>query len=132
MRKLLSLLVIFIASFSLQAQMDSISVNVYFEGEVESPFDSTQTYEYIHVDVFVDDFDFFGELLIEVSDSLYGNILAKYKRSAAQVVEQELLDGSVIKAEIDAFAIDRSYKIVARISGYNGAILFVETRYLSK
>lgn len=132
MRKLLSLLVIFIASFSLQAQMDSISVNVYYEGEVQSPFDSTETYEFMHVDVFIDDFDFFGELLIEVSDSLHGNILAKYKRSAAQVLQEELLDESVIKTEIDAFAIDRTYRIVARISGYNGAILFVETRYLSK
>jgi hypothetical protein len=132
MNKTLGFLLILIASFSLNAQMDSIRVNMYFEGEVPSPFDSTETYEFIQVDVFIDDFDFFGELLIEVSDSLHGNILAKYKKNAAQVLQEKLLDESVIKSEIDVFAIDRTYKIVARISGFNGAVLFVETRYLSK
>lgn len=127
MRKLVYFF-IFMFSFGAHAQMDSIAVNVYIEGTVPHPYDSTILIPMVKLDLTVDDFDFFGELFVEVADAATLQPLFRIKYKANQIVQEGLLRDGMIKIDLFPMLQDRPLVVYSRITDYLGVVKTVITR----
>lgn len=78
-------------SFGATCQLDSVNVT-YTLTEYQNPEDSTQVGENLAVQVWVNDFDFFGEVIIDVIhlDSQYP--LAMVKKTKSEIENENLLN----------------------------------------
>ena len=123
MKNYISILLISLFSFlkvnEVTAQMDSISVTIYEEGEVTSPLDSTQTIPLLKLSLYVADYDFFGELFVEVLEKTSQQTIYRVKYDLARleteavsfVDNQFILDFIPFMNEVD-------YTIHVRVKDY--------------
>lgn len=78
-------------SFGAFSQLDSINVT-YSMTEIQNPEDSTQNGENLEVRVWVNDFDFFGEVIVDVIHVESQYPLAMVKKTKLEIQNENLLD----------------------------------------
>lgn len=99
--------------FSSLAQLDSASVNAYFETATAQlgGLDSTITIKVIKTETWVNDFNFFGEIVVEFTEISTGYTVYIDKKTKQQLIQEGLITNNVI--HISGYHIEeqRSYKI---------------------
>ncbi|XOV67608.1 MAG: hypothetical protein ACFHU9_00270 [Fluviicola sp.] len=107
------------------AQLDSVSVTLSFTQE--SSLDSTQTNDTIdvmNVEVYLDDIDFFSEVIVSVYDLSSGHPIAQIKSTKAELIALNSLSGSVATIEFPEFApITGSYRVDVLARNFQGGNL---------
>ncbi len=107
------------------AQLDSVSVSLSFTQEVS--LDSTQTNDstdILNVEVYLDDIDFLGEVLVTVYDLPSGQPLAQIKSTKAELISLNAISGFVATIEFAGFPpITGSYKVDVLARNFQGGNL---------
>ncbi|GAA0873689.1 hypothetical protein GCM10009118_00970 [Wandonia haliotis] len=100
-------------------QMDSVSVSIYEEGEVTSPLDSTQTIPLLKLSLYVADYDFFGELFVEVLEktSQHPIYRVKYDLARLETEAASFTDNQFI-LDFIPFMNEVDYTIHVRVKDY--------------
>lgn len=124
MKNMLSLCLFLLAfvPFSSTAQLDSASVNAYFETvtvQLEG-LDSTVTVKVIKTETWVNDFDFFGEIVIEFREISTGYTVYIAKKTKQQIIQENLMTNNVIRIPGYHIEDQRSYKVRFIIRDYQG------------
>lgn len=124
MKNMLSLCLFLLALFPFYsaAQLDSASVNAYFEtttAQLEG-LDSTVTIKLIKTETWVNDFDFFGEIVIEFREISTGYIVYIAKKTKQQIIQENLMTNNVIRIPGYHIEDQRSYKVRFIIRDYQG------------
>lgn len=73
MKKLFFLVPFFLLSFSAVSQLDSVSVNAHFEMvNIQTEGGDSLTVKIIRAETWINDFDFFGEIIVTAYDEASG------------------------------------------------------------
>lgn len=124
MKNMFSLCLFLLALFPFYsvAQLDSASVNAYFEtttAQLEG-YDSTVIVKVIKTETWVNDFDFFGEIVIEFREISTGYPVYIAKKTKQQIIEENLITNNVIRIPGYNIEEQRSYKMRFIIRDYQG------------
>jgi len=107
------------------AQLDSVSVTLSFSQEAS--LDSTQTIDSIdvlNVEIFLDDIDFFGEVLVVVYDLSSGHPIAQIKSTKVELQTLSAISGSIATIEFPGFTpVVGSYRIDVLARNFQGGNL---------
>lgn len=118
--------------FSSYCQLDSAFLNAYFETiEVQVDGKDPLSIKVIRTETWVNDFDFFGEIIVTAYDEQTGNPVDKAKHTLQSVIDNNLYHSGVI--QIDLYrGIDngRSYRIEAVVRNYQGLNLPIVSKTL--
>lgn len=133
-KQLLLVLLGFLFCNQAEAQLDSVSVsNVSFSQEVisDSLTNITDTVDIMAVDVYIDDIDFMGEVLVTVYDLENNFPLSFVKHTKAELLSYSLINGSVATLELLGLEPTvNSYKIDVQVRNFQGAnFSLVSTQY---
>ncbi len=133
MRHLITSLFILAFSWS-YAQLDSASiVSVdYIASAVTDSTGATVTDSTLQIEIYVNDFDFLGEVLLTITDSPSDYPLAKFRMDRAEIESSGLYDDSsqTITFLFQGVYSANSLNIRAVISNYQGAYLpYLDTLY---
>ena len=123
------LLLTFITVFSnfSFSQLDSANVNLEFKTNTFVENGDTITANYFEATVWVNDMDFFGEVVIDVFDIENSYPVNKVKFSKQQLLDQDLISGLSFKIPVHVFEKEREYKVVTYVRNYQGMNLpFIE------
>lgn len=116
------LLLLALVPFCSTAQLDSASVNAYFdmtEAQVEG-LDSTVNLKVIKTETWINDFDFFGEIVIEFTEISTGYTVYIAKKTKAQILAENLISDNTIRIPGYHIEEQRSYKMRFIIRDYQG------------
>ncbi|MBC9813655.1 hypothetical protein H9Y05_14360 [Crocinitomicaceae bacterium CZZ-1] len=116
------LLLLALVPFCSAAQLDSASVNAYFdmtEAQVEG-LDSTVNLKVIKTETWINDFDFFGEIVIEFTEISTGYTVYIAKKTKAQILAENLISDNTIRIPGYHIEEQRSYKMRFIIRDYQG------------
>lgn len=116
------LLLLALFPFSSSAQLDSASVNAYFEmadAQIEG-VDSTIHLKVINTETWINDFDFFGEIVIEFTEISTGYTVYIAKKTKAQILAENLISDNTIRIPGYHIEEQRSYKMRFIIRDYQG------------
>lgn len=125
MKNMLSLCLLILAfvPFSSTAQLDSASVNAYFEtttAQLEG-YDSTVTVKVIKTETWVNDFDFFGEIIVTVYDEETGYPVQKIKHTAQSILDNNLLNSGIIVINLQSGIEEgKTYRVDVIVRDYQG------------
>ncbi|MCR9174227.1 MAG: hypothetical protein NXI10_17150 [bacterium] len=107
------------------AQLDSVSVTLSFTQE--ATLDSTQindSTDILYVEVYLDDIDFFGEVIVTVYDLSSGQPLAMIKSTKAELDSLNAISASVATIEFPGFPpIASSYRVDVLPRNFQGGNL---------
>jgi len=120
---LLAILCVSNVAFS---QLDSVSVSdVSFHQEtvLDSLTNTTDTLDVMSVDVYTNDVDFLGEVIITVYEAGTNFPLAKRKVTKQEAVALGLITSNNILIELDNLVASESYRIEVLTRNYQGANL---------
>lgn len=116
------MLLLALVPFCSAAQLDSASVNAYFdmtEAQVEG-LDSTVNLKVIKTETWINDFDFFGEIVIEFTEISTGYTVYIAKKTKAQILAENLISDNTIRIPGYHIEEQRSYKMRFIIRDYQG------------
>ncbi len=125
MKKLLyyCLLLLALFPFFSSAQLDSASVNAYFEmadARIEG-VDSTVTLKIIKTETWVNDFDFFGEIIVTAYDEETGYPVHKIKHTAQSIIANNLHNSGIIAINIQhGIEEGKTYRVDVIVRDYHG------------
>lgn len=122
MRRLIIIFLFFVHSFSADSQLDSISVNAYFD-MVNLPTEEGDSIflKIIRTETWVNDFDFFGEIIVTAYDEQTGYPVNKVKNILQSVVDNGLNNAGVITVELlGGIEEGRSYRVDVLVRNYQG------------
>ncbi|MBC9812573.1 hypothetical protein H9Y05_08835 [Crocinitomicaceae bacterium CZZ-1] len=125
MKNMLSLCLLILAfvPFSSTAQLDSASVNTYFETvtvQLEG-LDSTATVKAIKTETWVNDFDFFGEIIVTAYDQETDYPVHKIKHTAQSILDNNLYNSGIITINIQhGVEEEREYRVEVIVRDYQG------------
>ena len=108
------------------SQLDSVSIsNINFTQEiyVDSVTNVSDTVDVMNVDVYVNDTDFLGEIVVTVLDPSTDYPLAKQKLTKQEAIDEGLLTGNNIQVSLDYLTSPESYRIELIVRNYQGANL---------
>lgn len=112
------------------AQLDSVSVSLEFDQEtVLDSLGGTDTLHYMNVNVYTDDIDFLGEIIVTVYDGNSNFPLGKLKFTKQEAINEGILSGSITTIRFDYRSTAESYKVESLIRNYQGANLPLVTVY---
>lgn len=113
---LLFILFLSIESFS---QLDSATVDLELETWVDvTENNDTLTGKYFAATIWVNDMDFFGEVVITVYDNELNYPVNMVKYTKAQLIDQELIEGTEFTVPIYNIEEGRTYRVVTFVRDY--------------
>ena len=116
----------FFSNFSF-SQLDSANVSLEYKTNTIIENGDTIAANYFEATVWVNDMDFFGEVVIDVFDTEYNYPVNKVKFTKQQLLDQSLISGLTFKVPVYIFEAGREYKVVTHVRNYQGANLpFIE------
>lgn len=135
MRKFILLLPFLTISFFDFGQLDSISVTAYY-GFIELPVtnnsDSTITVKAIKTETWVNDFDFFGEIIVTAYDQETNYPVHKVKHTLQSINDNSLYESGLIKVEVfHGLEEGRKYRVDVLVRDYQGMNLPIKTKILN-
>lgn len=125
MKNMFSLCLFLLALFPFYsaAQLDSASVNAYFEtttAQLEG-YDSTVIVKVIKTETWVNDFDFFGEIIVTAYDEETGYPVQKIKHTAQSILDNNLLNsGSIVINLQSGIEEGKAYRVDVIVRDYQG------------
>lgn len=123
---LLFLLFLVFSNFSF-SQLDSANVTLEFKPNTIIENGDTIVANYFEATVWVNDMDFFGEVVIDVFDTEYNYPVNKVKFTKQQLLDQSLISGLTFKVGVYNIEEGKQYKIVTHVRDYQGMNLpFIE------
>lgn len=117
MKKLFLSIVVFCFSFLANCQLDSVSVTYQFNA-IPVNENAAPNFQKLFVNVWVSDFDFFGEVIIDVVDAQTNYPLTKVKITHDDVVNLNLISNGQFSIEIGNFNTENHLIIKANVSNY--------------
>lgn len=118
--------------FSSIAQLDSLSLTANFGYESVQDFDgSIVQQKMITSETWINDFDFFGEIIITVYDQEVNYPVDKQKFSKQQITDLNMINDGVISIKTYTIEENRSYRIEAIVTNYQGLYMPVLESILS-
>ncbi len=116
------LVAIAFCSNGLFAQLDSASVSLSLTNEVD-PLDSTAMVDVLHVDVYLNDTDFFGELVVTIYQTGTDYPLMMQKFTKQEALDSAMLSGNQL--DVPFYEVDSagSYRVETQVRNYQGANL---------
>jgi hypothetical protein len=119
-------------SFSSFTQLDSLNVTANFGYENAIDFDGDSVLQKtVIVETWINDFDFFGEIIITVYDQEANFPVDKQKFTKQQVSDLNMINSGVITIKSFNIEENRSYRIEAIVSNYQGLYLPVTESILT-
>ena len=123
MKNIVSAFMLSLASVCVFGQMDSIHVTVH-KGELAlSTVDSTSILSELKLDAYIDDFEFLGQIYIEVVDVQFKQAVFKVKYKIEQILEEGFIVDGIFKTTLLPIFNNREYKIITEIKDYQGIIV---------
>jgi len=106
------------------AQLDSVSVTLTFAQETTlDSLGGTDTLDYMNANVYTDDVDFLGEVIVTVYDKNSNFPLGKLKYTKQEAVNAGILSGSITTLRFDDQNPSGAYRVEAIVRNYQGANL---------
>lgn len=107
------------------AQLDSISASVLFTQEIDTTFDITNNdpSDFMNISVWVNDVDFLGQVMISIFDSSSGIPMARFKLSIAELQEQGMLEGNIVRIPIGFMSSEGAYRVEVDVQNFQLAYL---------
>jgi len=124
---LLGMLLTWSGAFS---QLDSVSVDLTFEQDtILDSLGGSDTLDYMNVNVYTDDVDFLGEIVVSVYDGNSDFPLGKLKFTKQEALDQGILSGSTTTIRFDYRSASESFKVETLVRNYQGGNLPLVTVY---
>lgn len=117
MKKLFLSIVVFCFSFLANCQLDSVNVTYQFNS-IPANENAAPNFQKLFVNVWVNDFDFFGEVIIDVIDAQTNYPLTKVKVTHDEIVTMNVLNNGQFTIEIGNFNFQNQMIIKASIRNY--------------
>jgi hypothetical protein len=105
------------------AQLDSVQVTVSFDPQTITTEDSTIQVQMLQAQVWVNDFDFLGQVMISVYDQTTNTPLARVKYTAAEITAQNLLANGWITVDLGVLQGNVSVRVETQLTNFTGAYL---------
>lgn len=133
MKKLFFLVPFFLLSFSAVSQLDSVSVNAHFEMvNIQTEGGDSLTVKIIRAETWINDFDFFGEIIVTAYDEVSGFPVDKVKHTVQSITENELYNSGIITVDLyRGLEEGRSYRLEVIVRDYQGMNLPVASTLLN-
>ena len=122
MKNIVSAFMLSLASVCVFGQMDSAHVDVFVSGTTPSPFNSSQELPLLKLSFFVDEFDYFGELYIEVADEQTKQVFYKIKITSAEITSQELMTNNQMEVSLMPLFHERKLLVSTLVKDFDGII----------
>jgi hypothetical protein len=103
------------------AQLDSVQVNVSFDLQTITTQDSTLQVQMLQAKVWVNDFDFLGQVMVSVYDQATNTPLARVKYTAAEITAQNLLANGWITLNLGALQGNVAVRVETQVTSFTGA-----------
>lgn len=110
-------------SFFSSSQLDSASVNAYFETTTAhlEGLDSTVTIKVIKTETWVNDFDFFGEIVVTAYDEETGYPVHKIKHTTQSILDNNLRNSGIIAINLQhGIEEGKTYRVEVIVRDYQG------------
>lgn len=121
MNKLSLFFFFLIFSFPVFCQLDSISVSAHFDiVNVSTEEGDSIPLKIIRTETWVNDFDFFGEIVVEFTEISTGYTVYIVKKTKQQIIQENLITNNVIRIPGYNIEEQRSYKVRFIIRDYQG------------
>ncbi len=121
MKQLLFLFLFLLSYFPVFCQLDSISVTAHFEMVNVQPEEGDPvSVKIIRTETWVNDFDFFGEIVVEFTEISTGYTVYIVKKTKQQIIHENLITNNVIRIPGYNIEEQRSYKVRFIIRDYQG------------
>jgi len=112
------------------AQLDSVQVQVSFQSHTVQAGDSTLQVEMLQAKVWVNDFDFLGQVMVSVYDQATNTPLARVKYTAAEITAQNLLVNGWVTVDLLPLQGNVAVRVESQLTNFVGAYLApVETLF---
>jgi hypothetical protein len=99
-------------------------VNLTFDDEiVTDSLGGTDTLDFVNVNVYTDDVDFLGEIIVTVFGANSNFPLGKLKYTKQESINAGILSGSITTIRFDELSPTGAYRIEALVRNYHGANL---------
>lgn len=121
-KQIVVLLALVFCSNGLFAQLDSASVTLNIT-TAPDPDDSLSTMDVIEVEVYLDDIDFVGEVLVTMYEGGTDYPLMMQKFTKQQAIDNGLLSGDTITVPLYDIDSAEFYRIETQVRNYQGANL---------
>jgi hypothetical protein len=103
------------------SQIDSIDVNVKFERKTfKVEGEDSLTLKVIKAETWINDFDFFGEIIVTVYDEIGGYLVDKVKYTKQAVIDNNLYNSGVISTILYNGIDKHNYRIDVLVRDYQG------------
>ncbi len=122
MKKLSFLFLFLISCFPAFCQLDSISVSAHFEMvDVQTEEGDSLSVQIIRTETWVNDFDFFGEIIVTAYDEQTGYPVNKVKHTLQSVLDNGLNNAGIITVDLlGGIEQGRSYRVDVLVRNYQG------------
>lgn len=125
-QSLLTLKVLFISTIAF-SQLDSANVSIEFKNNTFIENGDTIVDNYFEATVWVNDMDFFGEVVIDVFDTSNDYPVNKVKFTKQQLIDQDLISVLSFKVPLSFVEAGKEYRIVTYVRDYQSNNLpFIE------